>query len=55
MLKFNSMDFYCIKSNDSHRRYPMRWISLTRDGLVLYQDWRLVLYQELRIYYVMHC
>ena len=34
----SSLDLCHIKSNDSHRRYPMRWFSLTRDGLVLYED-----------------
>ena len=53
----------CVVSNDSHRWYPMRWISLTGDGLMLYQDWSLVLYQYwwillyrvMRFYHVMYC
>ena len=40
------IDLCCINSNDSHRRYPMRWIFLAGYGLVLYQ--------LMRLYYVMY-
>ena len=54
ILVVSIMYLCCIKSNDSHRRYPMRWVSLNGDGLVLYQFWRLVLYQVMMICNVMY-